>query len=345
MSSSQDNLSLPDRLAECIDRAGLIAPGQAVVLAVSGGLDSVVLLDALAELAGRSGRAYRLTVAHLDHRLRDDSGEDAAFVADLARRYDLPCEVEAVDVAVEAARLGEGVEHAARTARYEFLGRVAAGCLADAIAMGHHAADQVETVLFRLFRGTALRGLAGMAQARPIDGPGSPRLIRPLLEFPRAALESHARSRELTWREDPSNASIDHSRNVIRHELLPLVREHLNPAADEAVRRLASRAGQVERFVKAEARDWLDRSISLRADDRILLDAGVLASADGAVRTTAIRLVLEELDIGLRDLSADHLQAVDALLAATDGTVNLPCGFRAVRRGSQLLLLTPQADA
>jgi tRNA(Ile)-lysidine synthase len=345
MNDTQDNLSLAGRVAVCIDQAELLGAGEAVVVAVSGGLDSVVLLDVLASLAGQAGRGYRLTVAHLDHWLREGSSDDAAFVTEQAGRYGLACDVEAVDVAALAERLGEGTEHAARSARYEFLARVAAARNASAVAVGHHADDQVETILFRLFRGTALRGLAGMARSRPMGEAGGVRLIRPLLDFPRAELDAYARSRGLTWREDPSNASSDHSRNVIRHELLPLVREQLNPAADEAVLRLAARADAVERFVSAEARAWLERSVSLRADDRILLDAGVLAAADEAVRTAAVYLALEELGIGLRDLSAEHLRAIDALLVESAGAVNLPCGFRAVRRGSQLLLLTPQADA
>lgn len=342
MPSPMPETDLLHRLADRINDGPLLAPGEGVLVGVSGGVDSVVLLDLLAELAGEQDRRYRLTVGHLDHRLRSESADEAEFVADLARAHSLPILRERVDVRSLADASGEGIEHAARQARYGFFRRAAEQARATAVALAHHADDNVETVLFRIFRGTGLRGLAGIPPVRDLGG--GLRVVRPLLDFSREQLLDWARTRNLPWREDPSNQDPAYRRNVLRHELLPLVRQSVNPDVSQAILRLADQAHQAERFVQACARAALAESLSHSEANRVLIEADRLAFQQGIVRTTALREVLEDLHLPQRNLSADHLSAVDRLLFAPSGRVNLPGGFSATRRGSQLLLAGPVRD-
>ena len=342
MSCPSASPDLLTNFADRMDEDGFPEAGEGVLVGVSGGVDSVVLLDLLAELAGRKRRRYRLTVAHLDHGLRAESAEEADFVESLARSRWLPIVRERIEVRVQADAAGEGVEHAAREARYAFFRRAAGNAHATAVALGHHADDNAETILFRLFRGTGLRGLAGIPPVRALGR--NLRVVRPLLDFPRERLLAWARSRNLSWREDPSNEDPVYRRNVLRHELLPLVRRTVNPDARQAVLRLADQAQQAERFVQRCARAVLAESLSHRQSDRALIESGRLAVEPDIVRTTALRLILEDMHLPQRNLSAEHLSAVDGLLFESSGTVNLPGGFTATRRGSQLLLAGPGRD-
>jgi len=280
---------LRDRVAEAIRDQGLWQAGDRVAIAVSGGLDSVVLLDLL--LATRGRHRGELSVVTIDHGTRPDSARDAAFVQDLARQQGL---------AVHSARLelGEGASEAAcRRARYAVL----AGLDVERVALAHHRDDQAETVLLRLLRGSGARGLSGMAPRRD-------RYVRPLLDVPRADLLDHARRHSLTWREDATNRDPRYLRNRVRHELLPLL-EDLRPGATSTLVRVAEHARADEAFLLTQARC------------RLPVTEGRLVTSDLAAAPVALaRRALLDLD---PQLTAAQ---IDAVLAAADrgtGTVHL----------------------
>ena len=218
---------LRERLLSSLQQNRLIEPGQTVLVAVSGGLDSVVLLHLLREL--RCDLDLQLHVAHLDHRMRGDSGLDASWVMKLCEEWQIAC---TVSVAPEIP----ANEEQARVLRYDFLESTAGTLSADRIATAHHADDQAETVLFRLMRGTGVDGLAGIPRRRG-------KIVRPLLPFPRAELSAYARDKGLSWREDPSNDSRAYARNRIRLDVLPRLEAEL-PGTAAALRALASAAGR-----------------------------------------------------------------------------------------------------
>ena len=240
-----------DAVATGADRLK-IPDGATIVLAVSGGPDSTALLHGAAALAAERG--WRLTVAHLDHGLRETSAAEAAEVASSAAALGLPAEVRRVDVTALAASEHRSVEDAGRQARYRFLEGVAAP-LEALVATAHTADDAAETVLLRLARGSGLRGLRGIPVRRG-------RIVRPLLHARRAPLRAALDAAGITYLTDPSNRDIAHARNRVRAELLPAI-ERLNPAAVEALTRFGR----------------------LAADDDDLLDA--LAAAEMARRTEA----------------------------------------------------------
>ena len=231
-----------------------------LVIAVSGGPDSVALLRALAALKNCGGGPGRIIVGHFNHHLRPQADDDAGFVAALAKRLNLPFELGEAHVATLAAGRGDGIEAAARDARYAFFRQVAEINGARYVVTGHTADDQVETVLFNVLRGTGLAGLAGVPRVRQL-GPAVT-LIRPLLAVRRCEVVAYLQEIEQDFCVDPSNASAEFTRNRLRQELLPQLRREFNPDIDGAIGRLAQLAGDAQRVIEKLAEDLLDRCVS-----------------------------------------------------------------------------------
>jgi tRNA(Ile)-lysidine synthase len=229
-----------------------------VLVAVSGGADSVAVLRALRSLKkeGKGG----LLAAHFNHRLRgEESDADESFVADLCRKTDVKCEVgRAREEQFEAA--SNGIEAAARTARYDFLRETAARVGARYVVTGHTADDQAETILHHILRGTGIAGLAGMARARPLGTAAT--LIRPLLGFRRNELVAYLAELGQPFRSDSSNADRAFTRNRIRCQLLPELAEQYNPEVIESLLRLGRLAGEVQTIVDTLVADLHARAVT-----------------------------------------------------------------------------------
>ncbi len=248
--------------AEAMARHGRLDEGGRVLVAVSGGADSVALLHVLAKLG------LPLAVAHLDHQTRHgESTKDAAFVEALAERLGLPFRLERRAVAEEAAGRPESFEEYARELRYAFFRRAAHETGCAVVATGHQADDQAETVLMRLLRGSGPAGLSGIPPVREERGL---RVIRPLLGLRRDALRRWLEEEGHTWREDSSNRDPAFLRNRIRNELLPHLTSEYNPRCTEALIRLADVLREEDRFLEARrAEAWAhchDAEKGLRRD-------------------------------------------------------------------------------
>ena len=216
------------------------AGGQSVLCALSGGVDSVVLLYLLLQCG------VRVEAAHVEHGIRGESSRrDCRFVQELCGKWGVPLHVIHLDVPAQAAKEGRGIEETARTMRYDFLWKAREARRLETLATAHHLNDQAETVLMHLIRGASPVGLSGM---RERDGA----LIRPLLPFSRAQIEQYAQENHLPHVEDETNADIAYTRNYIRHELIPCM-EKLNPRVVEAVGRAAELARRQSDFVRQEA--------------------------------------------------------------------------------------------
>jgi tRNA(Ile)-lysidine synthase len=252
-----------------------------LVLAVSGGPDSVALLRAT--IAARPG-GVQLVVAHLNHQLRGSNSEaDERFVAELHAKltasgiYDLRLCVGRCDVGEVARRDGDNIEAVARRERYRWLAEVAVREGARWVATGHTADDQAETVLLRLLRGAGLQGLRGIAGSRPLAAAVS--LVRPLLRTTRAEVLAYLQALGQTYREDASNSDRQRTRNRIRHELLPLLVRDYNPAVTSVLGRLATQAEELFALEQGEARALLQAAQRPRAGQLVVLDRAVLAAA------------------------------------------------------------------
>lgn len=321
--------SVVDRVHREVEAAlrGPAAGTSSLVVAVSGGPDSMALLHALLHLRGPLGLSLR--GAHLDHGLRGDAGAaDAAFVAAAFDDVGTPCVVEEADVASYRTAHRMSLEQAAREVRYSFLARVYREHGADAVALGHTADDQVETVLMHIVRGSGLTGLRGMevCSTRPIDGPDV-RFVRPLLRLPRADTEAYCRALGLNPRVDESNRSPEFTRNRIRSELLPLL-EELNPAIRDALLRLSTAAARELAWLDAEAdRVWADAA-EVR-DDGVVLDRRGVGQLPATLRMHMLRRAVGAVKGDLEGLHMRHVDDMTRLLGGPAGrAIDLPGGLR-----------------
>jgi tRNA(Ile)-lysidine synthase len=253
---------------------------ETVLVAVSGGADSVALLHLLLTLAPEL--SLRLSVLHVDHGLRPDSERDARFVLGLAARLGVPAEVARVTVPA-----GGSLEAAARAERYAALEAHARRLGAARIALGHTADDQAETVLMRMLGGAGVRGLAGIPPRRG-------RIIRPLIETRRAALVAALEAAGLPWIEDPSNRDPAFLRNRIRHDLLPALSRGYGGDVSVTLDRLARMCRETVNAIERVARRELDRH-GVAADGAVVLPHAVLAELPGQVAAEVLRQAAERL--------------------------------------------------
>lgn len=296
---------LRKKVNDTIRKYGMLQPGNAVLVAVSGGPDSVCLLHVLHALAKES--CISLHVAHLDHMFRgEESREDARFVAALADQLGIPATVEALDVPSYCRERGLSSQAGAREVRYRFLERVAGAVGARRIATGHTATDQAETLLMRLIRGA---GLTGLSAIPPVRG----RIIRPLIEVTREAVLEELREHRLAFRTDSSNVKPGYTRNRIRLEVLPAL-SRLNPRVVEAIATAASMLrdedGALESYVAGAAHRLLKQE-----DDEVRLDRGAFLSLHPALRRRLLRASVNAATEGAGELSSDQTEEALRFLA------------------------------
>ncbi len=326
------------RLEEADRRYGLLSGGESVLVACSGGPDSVALLHLLWTL--REERSLRLGVAHLHHGLRGaEADADAAYVAALAERLTLPLVTERADVPTLARQTRESCETAARRARYDFLERAASAGGWDRIALGHTASDRAESVLLNLLRGSGLHGLRGMPAVRG-------RFLRPLLLAWRAETEAYCAHLQLHPRQDHTNLDPTHAaRNRIRQELLPLLREQYNPQVEAALVRLAQAVEDELEWTEPQAAHLVAAVLHER-DPGVTVELTALAEAPPGLRYRLWRAAWTRIAGVAWDLSAADYHALDrlALCSPTGRHLDLPRDIRA-EKGYNSVTLSRRHDA
>ena len=304
-------------------------PAARYMVGVSGGRDSVALLDGLLA-AGFS----RLVVCHLDHGLRGRaSAADARFVARLAGARDLPLETGRADVRTLAKAAGCSLETAAREARYRFFADAAGRRRCRTVLLAHHADDQVETFLFNLLRGAGPAGLAGMARdGERRVGRHTLRIVRPLLGVWRAEIDAYLAERGLQWCEDATNADPAHAtRNALRHEALPLLARVLGRDVRRALWRTADILGAEEA--------WLAETLAADGPPGVELAVTAVAAQPLARQRRVLRAWLAARGIG--GVGYEEIERVRALLDVAAGgpaKVNLPGGRHARRQSGKLFV-------
>ncbi|HUV06036.1 MAG TPA: tRNA lysidine(34) synthetase TilS [Armatimonadota bacterium] len=324
--------SLIQAMLSTIRRFSMVEKGEKVLVAVSGGPDSVALLHALWSVRNELG--ISLHVAHLNHSFRGrESDLDAEYVCGLAANLSLDWTVEKIDVPQIQRSLRLSPEEAARLVRYEFLERVAADVHADRIALAHTADDQVETVLLNVLRGTGVDGLSGMP---PVRG----KIIRPLISIRRSEVEDYVERNSLHPRVDATNLLPMYTRNRLRLELLPLLRREFNPEIDAALLRLMELAREDTAYLNMGSKEALGRLTISREEGAISLDLSGLLSCPLAIRRRLIREAVRTVRGELADVGFTHVEELLRLLGTgSDFKYELPGGTFVERTRQALAFL------
>ena len=317
---------LEPRVLQFIQEHHLVSPQQKLVVAVSGGQDSVCLLHIMLRL--QEELDIRLHIAHLNHQLRGAESEaDARYVANMAQQLGIPATIEQRDVKSYQARRHLSLEEAAREVRYTFLTRVAGSIEASQVAVGHTIDDHIETILLHLIRGTGTRGLRGLQpSSRWQLAEDSITVIRPLLAVSRDDTTSYCQRHQLMPRLDTSNLSLSLLRNRVRLHLLPILQQY-NPRITEALLRTARIVTDDLAFLDGEI-SRLRPEIIQKQGNTIILDRERFDGLSPALKRNLLRASMEELLGSLKDIEARHVEEVmDVLNKPAGKRLTLPMGL------------------
>ncbi len=309
--------SLIKRVKETVERYRMLQGGERVLVACSGGSDSVFLLHALGEL--RQPYGLDLHVAHLDHQLRGaESKEDAHFVEALARKMGIPCTAESFDLPSYLQGRSLSTEEGARRVRYQFLERIAPEVRADRIATGHTASDQAETFLLRLIRGA---GALGLSSIPPVRG----MFIRPLIEISKRDILDYLGSNRIGYRVDSTNLTLCCTRNVVRNEVMPQL-ERLNPRVVDSLGRTAELLREEESLLADEVSEILPRVVKRQGQGEIVLDLPRFLQYNIPIKRRALREVVKQLKGDLLKVSFKDIDSILKLSqkGRTGSRVSLP---------------------
>jgi tRNA(Ile)-lysidine synthase len=324
--------ALESRVRVTLQEYNMIAPGDQILVAVSGGPDSTALLHCLHRLSPEFH--LKLTVAHLNHRIRGEEADaDEAFVRQISLDLQIPFISETIEVKKHAVEFKQNLEEMARRMRYGFLRKTANRIGAQKIAVGHNLNDQAETALFRFLRGTGIEGLSAIHPV--VDG----LIIRPLLECPRDLICDYLKSRNAGCREDSTNTDLKYARNRIRQELNPYLQNHFNPKLIPTLAREALLAREAWSFIEMHSTNAY-KALSARKTDGISLKISDLLELHPTLQKEVLRKALKECLGSIHGVNAAHIQSVLSLCRRNGGEQTpIPHGGIAVRQFDELTLM------
>ena len=320
----------------------MTAPGDAVIVALSGGADSVCLLTVLKQLATPE---FLLRAVHVHHGIRGaEADRDEAFAQKLCESLSVPLCVAYCHVPAYAAEHGLSEEEAGRILRYQVLEKEAgkweqelpAGSRVK-IALAHHRDDNAETILHHLLRGSGLTGLAGI---RPVQG----RRIRPLLCVGREEIRAYLEAGHISWCEDSTNQSPDYTRNRIRSQVLPLLKTAVNEQAEEHILQAGQIIGQADAYLRQQAEEIWQEAVCAREEDLAAIPLTAFARQPEILKTYLIRHMLDQLHPGWKDIGSRHFTAIAELAGKPVGSrLDLPGGLMA-RTGYETLEIVRKTE-
>lgn len=304
-------MDLLDRFENYIKNEGLVEKGDSIFLGVSGGPDSLTMLDLFSRIRYKYG--LEILVFHLNHMFRKEAEEEAQFVRRMSEKYGLEVIVEEFNVPEFIRKYSYSPEEGARIVRFDLLAYWAEKYNIKKLALAHNKDDLVETVFLNLFRGTGLKGLRGIM---PRTSKGDLVIIHPLLDFYREEIESYCRYRKLNPCHDPSNREIIYTRNKIRNIIIPLIEKEINPALKEAVSRMAANIREEELFLAETGRKQFQNCLLKRDKGKIILSIKTLNEESKAIRRRIIWNAIQELRGDTADFYRVHYQIIEELIVS-----------------------------
>lgn len=323
-------MKLTQKVRATIDEHQMIVKSDSVLVALSGGPDSVALLHLLSRL--RRSLRFDLLAVHIDHGLRPRmAAQEKKLCRELCESVKVKLKVVKGDIPTLAREQRRGIEETARNFRYATFERLAEEYGCNRIALGHHADDQVETILFRLFRGSGRLGLRGIPLCRD-------RIIRPLLECRRDELTVYLKRHQLRFSLDKSNRDIRFKRNYIRHRLLPMLRENLNPQIERAILNMADSLATEDEFLERQVARAAKQSLSVSPGGKFRLDLKRFRTYDLWLRRRLLRRCLSAVCPDKLNPDKETVERLDKLAAGVSGAVSLPGRIRGAIVCDELLI-------
>jgi tRNA(Ile)-lysidine synthase len=319
----------------------MLQPNDSILVAVSGGPDSVALLRSLVMLAPENG--WQLGVAHLNHTLRADAAAEESFVVSLAKELGLPCYSIKADVRAYQKDHKLSLEEAARDVRHLFLRQTAATHGYVKIALGHHANDNAELILMNLLRGSGTVGLVGMAPQRPLSFDHQSKdtvyLIRPLIHCKRKEIETFLEQHSFPFVLDDSNNELYYRRNRIRHELIPMLQDSYNPSIVDALNRMADVIDSEKTWMAEIAVPALDDAVLKQENLKLSLSISKISDAPFTLMPQLFRNAIFRVKGNLRKIGHTHIEAITRLVkdGPISGSLDLPDRLRVTRERNELI--------
>ncbi|MEJ6952143.1 tRNA lysidine(34) synthetase TilS [Natronospora cellulosivora (SeqCode)] len=292
-----------------IRRNNLIRSEDSLILGVSGGPDSLVMLDLFARIMGEYN--LDIVVFHLNHMFRKEAEKEAEYVRSIAQNYQLKSFIEKFDVPKYIQEYGYSPEEGARKARFDILRKLSEKSSIKKIAMAHNKDDLVETVLFNLIRGTGLKGLTGIDAKMYND---KLIVIHPLLSVSRKSIEKYCLEHKLNPVRDPSNTETYYTRNKIRNDILPYIEKEINPAVKDVVYRMSTYLREEEDFLTSFASEVYQRILIKRIDKKVVLSLPLLQDEEEVIRKRILKMAVKELQGNAMDLYSVHYNLINDII-------------------------------
>lgn len=327
-------MNLEEKFIEFVQSNDLLKNAKNILLGVSGGPDSLVMLEFFIKYKKYFG--INIAVAHLDHLFREESTSEADFVEEKAKDLGIDFYRKTVDVPKIIEKEKISAESAARHERFKFFRDIYEKFDYDLLALAHHRDDQVETILLNIFRGSGLRGLSGIQKKLSLNGL---EIIHPLLNLSKREIEEYCRDNKLEPRIDKTNKENIYSRNIIRNKILPIVEEEINPSVRTVIARNADLIAEEEEFLDKSAENKFLRALIFANDKNVKLDLNILKKYDKVILRRVLRKAYQKLNNSLDDLYLDHIFELEKLLSdtTTGRGIDLPADTKVLINYDELI--------
>lgn len=298
------NIELKNEVLEFIKKYKLINPKEKIVLGVSGGPDSIFMLDILNKIKNNKDLDFEIVVAHINHMIREEAKEDEQYVINFCKKNNIVCYTKRIDVKKIAYNKKIGTEEAGRIVRYEFFDEVLSNTNANKIAIAHNKNDKVETIIMNLLRGSGISGLKGIEPIR------DNKYIRPILEIDRPRIEHYCNYNKLEPKIDKTNFENTYTRNKVRNVIIPYIKEEFNPNIIDTIDRLSEVTKEEDRFLNKITKEEFKNVLILKNNNKIVLDLNKFNALDDVIMKRLILYTITELLGSSKGIEKIHLEDI-----------------------------------
>lgn len=298
------NIELKNKIIKFIKKYELIKSGEKIVFGVSGGPDSIFMLDILNKIKLNKELDFEIIVAHVNHMIREEASEDEQYVMDFCEKNNIQCFIKRIDVLKYANNKKVGTEEAGRILRYEFFDEILRKEKAQKIAIAHNKNDKAETIIMNLLRGTGTAGLKGIEPIR------DNKFIRPILEIDRKEIEEYCTYNKLEPRIDKTNFENVYTRNKVRNIIIPYIKEEFNPNIIDTINRLSEVVTEEDQFLEDLAQKEFKKILINRQENEIVLDLKLFNELNDVIQKRIILFSIEQVLGNVVGIEKVHIEDI-----------------------------------